>query len=182
MKLTLLILFFCSTFVELQSKDLFNRKQSKVNSFGNTWDFVSDNVMGGLSEGQYQFLLQNNEKFYRLHGTVSTENNGGFIQLRSKINFSDSSYTGIKIKVRGDKGNYSLHFRTGYTILPWQYYNFDFNVSDEWQVIKIPFKMFEKSHFFQPTNLTVNDLSSIAFVAIGLDFKAKLDISEASFY
>ena len=78
--------------MQSQSKDLFNKNQPEVNTFGNSWEFVTDKVMGGLSEGQYQFLSQKNDKFYRLNGIVTTENNGGFIQFRSKLKLSDSKY------------------------------------------------------------------------------------------
>ena len=178
----ILFLFFCLNSLQSQSKNLFNKNQPEVNTFGNSWEFVSDKVMGGLSEGQYQFLSQKNDKFYRLNGNVTTENNGGFIQFRSKLKLSDSKYRGLKIKVRGNKGSYSVHVRTKYTILPWQYYSHNFKVSDKWKVVEIPFESFEKSHSFQPSKFKANNMSSIAFVAIGFDFAAKLDILEASFY
>ena len=50
---------------------------------GKYWQYVSDRVMGGVSDGQVT-LEQDGEMYYaRLTGNVSTKNNGGFIQLRS---------------------------------------------------------------------------------------------------
>ena len=50
---------------------------------GNNWRYVSDRVMGGVSDGQV-FLEQDGDVIYaRLTGNVSTRNRGGFIQLNS---------------------------------------------------------------------------------------------------
>ena len=50
---------------------------------GNNWRYVSDRVMGGVSDGQV-FLEQDGNVIYaRLTGNVSTRNRGGFIQLSS---------------------------------------------------------------------------------------------------
>ena len=49
------------------------------------WKYLSDQVMGGVSEGGTS-LLQDGDLFYfRLTGDVSTKNNGGFVQFRSKV-------------------------------------------------------------------------------------------------
>ena len=49
------------------------------------WKYVSDRVMGGVSEGNVYLEKDGNTSFARLIGDVSTRNNGGFIQLRSAI-------------------------------------------------------------------------------------------------
>ena len=50
---------------------------------GRYWQYISDQVMGGISDGEVT-LEQDGEMFFaRLTGNVSTKNNGGFIQLRS---------------------------------------------------------------------------------------------------
>ena len=56
------------------------------------WQPVSDQVMGGLSEIKFSKLTEDNINFYRLEGNVSTENNGGFIQFRAKINPDSKSH------------------------------------------------------------------------------------------
>ena len=45
------------------------------------WRFFTDQVMGGVSTGQVA-LLPDEGGFARMTGTVSTDNNGGFIQMR----------------------------------------------------------------------------------------------------
>jgi len=117
----------------------------------NDFELITDNVMGGKSTGNLE-LIENEKKFIRLHGNVSTENNGGFIQFRSEIGVDDDLYKGLKIRVKGNKGKYFLHIRTPFTILPWQYYYHEFNVSEKWETIEVPLSRFKKSHFLQPSN------------------------------
>ena len=61
------------------------------------WDAVSDQVMGGLSEIKFTKLSDEDINFYRLEGEVSTKNNGGFIQFRSRVDAgSDDVSNGIR--------------------------------------------------------------------------------------
>ena len=79
------------------------------------WAYFTDTVMGGVSTGQLQYLDKDGEKFYRMTGIVSTENNGGFIQFATRIKDITDDYDGIKIRVRGNNENYQIHLRTRYT-------------------------------------------------------------------
>ena len=59
------------------------------------WLFLSDQVMGGVSSGKVFFNSKNDKNYAYLSGKVSTQNNGGFIQIRRKlnnINLSKSQY------------------------------------------------------------------------------------------
>ena len=67
------------------------------------WTAISDQVMGGISEVNFNLIDDGNEKFYRLKGEVSTKNNGGFIQSRVNINVNSDDYEGLRIKVKGNK-------------------------------------------------------------------------------
>ena len=88
-------------------------------------------------------------------GNVTTENNGGFIQIRTPINPSidANEYKGISIKVYENNKDYALHVRTKLILAPWQYYSYSFLAKDEWGAIKAPFKDFQKSNFYQPKNI-----------------------------
>ena len=44
------------------------------------WAYLADTVMGGVSQGRAEF----SNGALRLTGQVSTENNGGFIQVRTR--------------------------------------------------------------------------------------------------
>ena len=54
--------------------------------YENNWAYLADTVMGGVSQGSAEF----DAGALRLTGQVSTKNNGGFIQVRTRIDPNDS--------------------------------------------------------------------------------------------
>ena len=92
------------------------------------WAFFTDGVMGGLSEGNAKISSIDGVPCYKMTGNVTTENNGGFIQIRTIIDplIKTKDYTGIYLKIFGNNKNYSLHIRTPFTLAPWQYYSYSF--------------------------------------------------------
>ena len=44
------------------------------------WNFITDQVMGGVSTGKFRVEKVDGTMCYRMTGDVSTKNNGGFIQ------------------------------------------------------------------------------------------------------
>ena len=148
------------------------------------WCFVSDKVMGGVSEGSFQTIVEGNDAHYNMQGNVSTENNGGFLQFRTKISNHPKNklYKGIRIQVRGNNEEYAVHIRTKYLLLPWQYYQSTFIATNEWQVIELPLKNFIKSNFYQPTNVSSSDIKTLGIVAIGRDFQANIDLRYIELY
>ena len=146
------------------------------------WIFFSDQVMGGVSEGSTTLEKHEDNFFLRLEGVVSTENNGGFIQVRRDYDIKNDNYKGIRLKARGIKSDYYVHVRTKYLFLPWQYYSGKFFVSEDWSNIEIKFDDFLKSNFYQPEKFSSSEIKSVAFVAFGKDFTAQLDIIEAELF
>ena len=53
------------------------------------WQYISDQTMGGVSNGQAVLDKDGDMIFARLTGNVSTANNGGFIQIRTNFSFVD---------------------------------------------------------------------------------------------
>ncbi len=146
------------------------------------WEFISDQVMGGVSSGKIDLISESSRNFIRLSGNVSTENNGGFIQFRSDFDFEKKNFKGIRIKAKGFPSKYYIHIRTTFLLLPWQYYSGAFEVSENWQTFEILFNDFEKSNFYQPSNFGSSEIKSIGFVAFGKDFKPQLDIIEVELF
>ena len=91
------------------------------------WEFFTDQVMGGVSEGTASILSDNNGSYVRLEGSVSTANNGGFIQIRRDLRDGPKEAKGLLLKVKGNGENYYIHLRTGGTVLLWQYYKISFH-------------------------------------------------------
>ena len=148
------------------------------------WCFVTDKVMGGVSEGSLKLIKEDNTAYYNMQGDISTANNGGFIQFRTMIQNhpKDKLFKGIRIKVRGNNEEYAIHLRTKYLFLPWQYYESKFMANTEWKIIELPFSSFNKSNFYQPSNVSSIYVQSIGIVAIGRDFKANIDLASIELY
>ena len=151
---------------------------------GNKWQFFTDGVMGGKSSGKVNIDYIEGIKCYRMTGNVTTENNGGFIQMRVQIEppIPSNEYTGIYLKVFGNNLKYAVHIRTPYTKLPWQYYNAKFLAKNKWEKISLPFMNFKKSNFYQPKQFNYHKIKTIGVVAGFNNFKADISVSEIGFY
>ena len=117
-------------------------------------------------------------------GNVTTENNGGFIQMRVKISppLPSFKYTGVYLNAFGNNHKYAIHIRTPYTIAPWQYYTSNFLLKDQWTDIKLPFVNFKKSNFYQPKSLQYHQIKTVGIVAAFDDFYADIAVSKIGFY
>ena len=148
------------------------------------WCFVTDKVMGGVSEGSFRVILDGENSHYNMRGNVSTENNGGFLQFRTRINNHPDGklFKGIRIQVRGNNEEYAIHIRTKYLLLPWQYYQATFTATDDWQIIELPLRDFKKSNFYQPSNVSSVDIQTLGIVAIGRNFNANIDLRYIELY
>ena len=147
------------------------------------WTYISDQVMGGVSQGQLQFEQQGDDLYARMTGQVSTDNNGGFIQFRKKIaRGTTESALGVYLRVRGNAEGYFVHLRTAGTLLPWQYYQASFTPTDDWQVIKLPLADFSRSSSWLKSSVKPDSIRSIAVVAFGSDYQAEIDVAEIGFY
>lgn len=180
-----------NTFIIIIVLNIFTRTfkadEVLIDSFINTdeknWEFISDQVMGGVSFGDYILITEGNIEFIRLTGFVSIENNGGFIQVRKKItNVIDKKFTGIRFTCRGNNTDYFIHIRTSFTLLPWQYYQGKFFANNNWQDIKLDLSEFSGSGALLPKNIKPKHIKSIAIVAFGKKHRVNLDVSNIAFY
>ena len=62
-----------------------NLETPGISSQGQNWAFFTDGVMGGLSQGKAIISKVNDVNCYHMTGDVTTENNGGFIQIRNQL-------------------------------------------------------------------------------------------------
>ena len=147
------------------------------------WEFITDQVMGGVSTGQVKFELVDGRSAAHLTGKVSTENRGGFIQFRRKLDtpLSDA-LEGVWVTVKGNGEPYFVHLRTSGTILPWQYYQAEFQTTGEWQTIRLPFSAFKPSGTFLRETPKPSAVKSVGIVAFGKDYQADLWVQAVGFY
>ena len=148
------------------------------------WSFFTDGVMGGLSQGKAIITSDNGIPCYKMTGDVTTENNGGFIQIRTNLrpSIEAKKYEGIYLKVKGNNQKYSVHVRTPLSIAPWQYYSYSFYLEKKWIEIKAPFNKFKRSNQYQPKNLSEQKIKTLGLVAGFNNFYADICLAEIGFY
>jgi hypothetical protein len=147
------------------------------------WRFFTDQVMGGVSTGGVTFAQEDGTPFARMTGRVSTANRGGFIQMRLDLSTPPpEGTTGIRLVVRGNDQRYFVHLRTGDTVLPWQYYQAGFEVTEGWTEIRLPFEAFAPSGALLRRVPRPASLTSVAIVAYGRDHDARIDVRVVGLY
>ncbi len=178
---------YISTWNIALAKNLFidDRTSGNLSSnLGTQWRMVTDQVMGGVSNGQLTLDNFKGKKCLRMRGDVSTDNNGGFVQMALDLTnngaFDASSYAGVEIIVYGNNEHYNVHFRTTDLGLPWQSYRYSFKAIPGWQTIRIFFK--DINAYRTTTKFHKDKLKRIGLVAIGRNFKADLCVASIKLY
>ncbi len=147
------------------------------------WRLIADTVMGGVSQGDLRFLREDGQAHARLTGTVSTANNGGFIQMRTDLPAPPpEKATGVRLVLRGNDQRYFVHLRTGGTVLPWQYYQAGFHAPRDWTEIRLPFAAFRPSGRLLRVPPRNAGIKSVGIVAFGRDHEAEIELREVGFY
>jgi hypothetical protein len=158
----------------------------RTSALGTEWEGFSDQVMGGVST--MSSGIEALDGGYGLHmtGSVSLENNGGFVQVRLPLgkegNLDASEYSGVAVEARGIGDDYYLHLRTPRTFLPWAHYAAPLPVGEEWRRIEVPFSSFEPKYMVGGGSPNVERLNSIAVVAAFAEFEADIWVRKISFY
>ena len=162
-----------------------DRSRGDFNSnLGTEWRMITDQVMGGVSTGNLSLHSYHAKNCLRMQGKVSTENNGGFVQIALSLSepghFDASAYNGVELEVSGNNELYNIHFRTAGLWFPWQSYRSSFKATTDWQTIRIPFaelKAYKTTQAFQQ-----NKLKRIGLLGIGREFQADLCLASIKFY
>ncbi len=147
------------------------------------WRVITDTVMGGVSTGQVEFIQEDGETHAHMTGRVSTENNGGFVQIRIELSSPPpENAAGLRLIVRGNNQRYFVHLRTEGTVLPWQYYQAGFEVTEAWSEVFLPFTDFVPSGWLLRSVPKPESLKSIGIVAFGRDHEAEVDLREIAYF
>jgi hypothetical protein len=103
------------------------------------WRFFTDQVMGGVATGSVAFTQEDGTSFARMTGHVSNASRGGFIQMRLDLAGPPPTGTTVVLLIaRGNAQRYFVHLRTDGTLLPWQYYQAGFDVTESWTEVRLP--------------------------------------------
>jgi hypothetical protein len=144
------------------------------------WRLVTDAVMGGVSRGTVQNVEVDGRVASRMRGAVSTENNGGFIQVAMDLSpdggaFDAGGFAGIGIDIIGNGESYGVHLRTTDMERPQQSYRQSFAAPPQWTRLLLPFAQFVPHRIATP--LDVSRLRRVGLVAIGREFDADLSVA-----
>ena len=149
------------------------------------WQYISDQTMGGISDGQAILEKDGEMLFARLTGNVSTANNGGFIQIRTTFSFvdlinSDKNLLGVRLNTKGNGETYHIFIRTSEDRSYRDFYSATFTANDNWELVDLPFTKFK--HRYSNRSLDGNDIRTFGIVAYGINFYSDVSVSEISFY
>jgi hypothetical protein len=157
----------------------------RMSALGTFWRGFTDQVMGGVSTASSKLETIDGRRALRLTGSVSLENNGGFVQVALPLTGSGapldvSAYKGIRATVLGNGETYHIHLRTTTTALPWQYYHAPFIAGPKWTTVDLPFDRFTPASI--RAKLDPSLLTRIAVVASEKAFQADVAVSKLEFY
>ena len=142
------------------------------------WSYVADGVMGGASTGQAAFGQEGGTAFVRLTGTVSTDNNGGFIQVRRFLpDGLPAGTSALILTARGNGEAYHVFVRTKGMARPWMNYKAAFTPGADWSDIRLPLADFAPSQPGMPARFDPVEVISIGLAAYGRDFMADLSVA-----
>jgi hypothetical protein len=153
---------------------------------GTEWEGFTDQVMGGRSDMSAGVRDTETGPAMHMTGSVSLENNGGFIQVRLNLAedgfFDARDFRGVEIEARGTGDHYYLHLRNARTRFPWAYYAAELPVSEQWSRIRVPFDDFQGEYMIGGGKIDVGRLRSVAVVAAQAEFDADIWVRSISLY
>jgi hypothetical protein len=154
-----------------------------VSRLGTPWRLVTDQVMGGVSQGRMALMRVDGRPALCLRGDVSLENNGGFVQVNLDLApvgyFDASGFMGVRLVVRGNGDTYGLHLKSADCIRPWQSYRAEFMAGPDWQEVELPFARFTPHRLTEPLDLS--RLMRLGIVAIGRTMHAEVCMARIGF-
>ena len=142
---------------------------SESNIRGLEWAPLDDVVMGGASESTINIGTEFKGKW---RGFVTTENNGGFAGIRTKLitpPLDCSGCRGIQMKVKGDGQRYKFIARDDeeWNGIAWSL-SFD-TKADKWVDVKIPFTQLKPTKFAKTVVLSKGfDSKSLSAIQLTL--------------
>lgn len=148
------------------------------------WELVTDGVMGGVSQGHMDHTVVAGRMAVRLTGTVSLDNNGGFLQIAFDLAdgaaFDASGFQGVSIDVLGNGQTYDMRLRTSDLTRPWQSFRAQFDAPSTWTTHRIPFEAFEPHRTDVP--FAPQQLRRLGILAIGREMQADISVGAVRLY
>lgn len=140
----------------------------------NKWQIVNDNVMGGVSVGD--FKIQNNKLIF--FGKLSSKFNGGFASIRTRERIQLNSCKKINLKIIGDGNTYQIRIKDN--ISNYYSYSQDFKTNGLEQEITLSLSEFKPVFRGTPLSLENFDkklITELTFMIVSKkepDFKLQI--------
>lgn len=107
----------------------------------NRWRSVDDDVMGGISQGEFSVTAESTGLF---SGETSLENNGGFSSVRRAVdNDAFAHAKAVTLRVKGDGRQYQFRLKTDDSNSSLSYRATFDTRPGEWITVRIPVELFE---------------------------------------
>ena len=140
----------------------------------NEWEIVNDNVMGGVSIGDYK--TQNNQLIF--YGKLSSKFNGGFASIRTRERIELNNFKKINLKVIGDGNTYQIRIKDKSS----NYYSYkqEFETNGLEQEITLSlseFKPIYRGTYLSTENFDKKLINELSFMIVSKkepDFKLKI--------
>jgi len=166
-------------------------------SSGSQWEGKTDQVMGGLSGGSLIRETIGGKLANVLRGTVSLENNGGFIQIATLLSLDPSvdmfvhatDYDGVELEVYCEhegaefEEDFNVHLKTPICERQQSSYRGSFAIeSGKWAVVRLPWSAFEGFGPGADSNPFVPSLRRLGVVSIGEAKDVVLAVGKVGFF
>jgi len=153
-------------------------KSITIEASQNQWEIVNDNVMGGVSIGD--FKIHNNKLIF--FGKLSSKFNGGFASIRTRERIQINSCEKINLKVIGDGNTYQIRIKDNLS----NYYSYSQDFKTNGLEQEITLNLTEFKPVFRGTPLPLENfnkklITELTFMIVSKkepDFK--LEISEVT--
>lgn len=146
----------------------------RTTELGSVFRVITDGVMGGVSSAESRVEEVDGRRALRLVGQVRLENNGGFVQLATDFVVDASTYSHLRLVVRGNDETYGCHLRTTDVQRPWQSYRQSFVAPARWTTVDLPLQHFSPHRLDAPFD--ARTLRRLGLIAIGHAFEADLAV------
>ena len=146
----------------------------KIQVSQNKWEIVNDNVMGGISTGD--FKTQNDQLIF--FGKLSSKFNGGFASIRIREKIQLDNRKKINLKVIGDGNTYQIRIKDNSS----NYYSYQQEFETNGLEQEITLSLSEFRPIFRGTYLSAENfdkklISELSFMIVSKkepDFKLKI--------
>ena len=146
-------------------------EQAVLVDFGNTkqslgWKAVNDGVMGGRSVGKARLTEDGVMRFF---GTLSLENNGGFVSIRSAaMDVEMKPEDGFRVRLKGDGRTYIFNLYPKIRRMAFSYRASLPSVPGQWTEVFVPLDEFKPTSFGRQVQgkgpLASDQISGIGFM------------------